>query len=112
MRGKNCALTVLVFRPTGDEKFRRMKTTDDWRIQSQARMLYTLLDAADDEGMLTGTNAARWQQAKTRIICGASYEGEAGTLHGLLDELAATGVLAGSWIDGRRRTLADHGETN
>jgi len=89
-----------------------MKTSDDQRIQSQGRMLYTLLDAADDEGLLTGTTAARWLEAKTKIICGGTYEGEAGELHDLLNELAKTGVLAGSWIDGRWRTLAARGETN
>jgi len=112
MGGKNCALTELVFQPTGGGKYRRMKTTDDGRIQSQGRMLYTLLDATDDEGMLSGATAARWQEAKTRIICGETYEGEAGTLYALLEELAATGVLAGSWIDRRWRTLETGGEAN
>ena len=86
-----------------------MKTSEDWRIQSQGRLLYTLLDAASDAGLLTGAIATRWQETKTRIICGATYEGEAGALHELLDELATTGVLAGSWIDSRWRTLEGSG---
>lgn len=83
-----------------------MNTSEDRRIQSQGRLLYTLLDAADDAGLLTGATAARWQETKTRIICGADYEAEAGALYALLDELSTTGVLAGSWIDGRWQSLA------
>jgi hypothetical protein len=89
-----------------------MKSSADWRIQSEGRLLYTLLDGADDAGLLTGATAARWQEAKTRIICGAPYEGEAGVLLELLDELAAKGVLGGSWIEARWRTLTARVEQN
>jgi hypothetical protein len=82
-----------------------MKTSEDRRIQSQGRLLYTLLDAACEAGLLTGGTAARWQETKTRIICGATYEGEARAFHKLLDELAMTGALSGSWIDSRWRAL-------
>ncbi len=89
-----------------------MKTSADSQIQSEGRLLYTLLDAADDAGLLTGAAAASWREAKTRIICGATYESEAGPLHGLLSELAMKGVLAGSWIEARWQTLAARVETN
>jgi len=89
-----------------------MKTSEDRRIQSEGRLLYTLVDAASDAGLLTSTTAACWQESKTRIICGATYEDEAVALHELLEELAKTGVLAGSWIDGRWRTLEARSETN
>lgn len=89
-----------------------MKTSADGRIQSEGRLLYTLLDAADDAALLTGATAARWREAKTRIICGAPYESEAEALHELLDELATKGALAGSWIEARWRTLAARVETN
>ena len=89
-----------------------MKTSEDRLIQSQGRLLYTLLDAASDAGLLTGATAASWQESKTRIICGATYEGEAGALHELLEELAKSGVLAGSWIDSRWRTIAARDEAN
>ena len=107
-----CALTGVEFHPAGGRQCRRMKTSEDRRIQSEGRLLYTLVDAASDAGLLTGATAACWQEAKTRIICGATYEAEAGVLHELLDGLATTGVLAGSWIDGRWRTLEARGETN
>ena len=89
-----------------------MKTSTDRRIQSEGRLLYTLLDAADDAGVFTGDAAAKWQETKTRIICGAPYEAEAGALQEMLAELAATGTLAGSWIEARWRTLAARLEEN
>jgi len=81
-------------------------------IQSEGRLLYTLLDAADDAGLLTGATAAYWREAKTRVICGASYESEAGALHELLNELATKGALTGSWIEARWRTLTARVEAN
>jgi len=89
-----------------------MKISDDRRIQSEGRLLYTLLDAAEDARLLDGATTARWREAKTRIICGAPYEGEAGALHELLDELATKGALTGSWIEARWRTLAARVEAN
>lgn len=89
-----------------------MKTSADRRIQSEGRLLYTLLDAAADDGLLTDAPAARWREAKTRIIRGASYESEAGALHELLDELATKGALNGSWIETRWQTLATRIGTN
>jgi hypothetical protein len=89
-----------------------MKTSADRRIQSEGRLLYTLLDAADAAGLLTAAIAARWRDTKTRIICGAPYEAEAGALHELLAELATAGALTGSWIEARWRTLAARIETN
>lgn len=89
-----------------------MKTSVDRRIQSEGRLLYTLVDAANDAGLLTSATAERWREARTRIICGASYEGEAVALHELLDELATKGALTGSWIEARWRTLATRVEAN
>ena len=71
-----------------------------------------MIDSASEEGLLTGTASEHWHEAKTRIVCGATYEGEAGALHELLKELARTGALAGSWIDDRWRSLEAGGEEN
>lgn len=83
-----------------------MKTSADGQIQSEGRLLYTLLDAADDAKLLTGATAAGWRDVKTRIVCGAPFENEAGALHDLLGELGAQGALAGTWIEARWRTIA------
>ena len=89
-----------------------MKMSADRRIQSEGRLLYTLLDAAEEAGLLTGATTARWRDTKTRIICGAPYEDEAGALHELLAELATTGALTDSWIEARWRTLAARVDEN
>ena len=82
-----------------------MKTSADPKLQSEGRLLYTLLDAADDAGLIGGATAARWREVKTQIVCGAPYEGMANSLHELLAELGVKGALAGTWIEARWRTL-------
>lgn len=89
-----------------------MKTSADRRIQSEGRLLYTLLDAADDAGLLIGATATGWRDVKTRIVRGAPFENEAGALHNLLSELETRGALAGTWIEARWRALSARVKTN
>lgn len=84
----------------------RMNISTDRRVQTEGKLLYTLLDAADDAGLLDGVPGTRWQETKTRVICGATYEAEAAAFYELLAELSTTGALSGSWIESRWRTLA------
>jgi len=71
----------------------------------QARLLYTLLDAAEDEGRLPDPSVAeKWRTLKQRFD-NSHCEQEVAALHALLDEIDRTGALVGTWIQGRWHTL-------
>ena len=76
------------------------------RIRHEARILYTLLDAADSAGKIAGTlSEAPWRESNVRVRAGASFEGEAERFHDLMVTLESSGVLAGTWIEERWRSL-------
>jgi len=67
----------------------------------QARLLYSLLDAADGEDRLRDPDIAeKWRALKWRFDIGHS-EHEHAALAALLNELDRTGGLAGTWIHAR-----------
>lgn len=68
---------------------------------AQARLLYTLLDAAEDEGRLRGSDViARWRAIKARFD-DTRPEEEHAALEALIDELDREGALTGTWIQAR-----------
>ena len=68
---------------------------------AQARLLYTLLDAAEDEGRLRDSDViARWRAVKARFDDTRS-EQEHAALESLIDELDRDGALTGTWIQAR-----------
>jgi hypothetical protein len=76
------------------------------RIRDEARLLYTLLDAADSAGIITGTpDESIWHAADARLRAGETYEAEAERLHDLLAGLDVSGALRGTWIEERWRSL-------
>jgi hypothetical protein len=67
----------------------------------RARLLYTLLDAIEDDGRFPGPAvAARWHALKRRFN-DAQCEPECAALEALLDELDHSGALTESWIQSR-----------
>ncbi|MEI6467461.1 MAG: hypothetical protein WCQ89_22250 [Verrucomicrobiota bacterium] len=89
-----------------------MRTSTEREIQSEGRLLYALLDAADEAGLLAATTAASWRETKTRILCGTPYEIEALICHRLLSELVQQGDLSGTWIEARWRTIVARIDSN
>ena len=68
---------------------------------AQARLLYTLLDAAEDEGRLRSSDIiARWRAIKSHFDDTRS-EREHAALEALIDELDREGALTGTWIQAR-----------
>jgi len=79
---------------------------------SQARLLYTLLDAAEDEGRLRDAVVTeRWHTVKRRFD-DARCEQEHATLEALIDELDRTGALTDTWIQARWFAAKARGETS
>jgi len=71
-------------------------------VRREGRLLYVLLDAADSNGMLNGTaNKTRWDEAKLRVQWSGDFDTDAELYHEMLTELAASGRLAGTWIEDR-----------
>ena len=67
----------------------------------QARLLYALLDAAEDENrLLDPPLAERWLAVKARFD-NARSEQHYEALETVFDELDRTGVLVGTWIQAR-----------
>jgi len=96
-----CAACSVDSRSRTDDAIRAMNTSVTPGIQAEGRLLFTLLDAADDAGRLRGVTNAHWREVKTRIVRGAPYEQEALALHDLLAEAEVTGALKGTWIEER-----------
>lgn len=75
-------------------------------IRQEARVLYTLLDAAASAGLIVGTSLEPcWHELNARVHAGASYESEAHLFHELLSALELSGGLRGTWIEERWRTI-------
>ena len=71
---------------------------------AEKKLLFALLDAADDAGRLRGSPArTRWTEAKKRVV--ASGYQDSDPLWELLDELDRAGALEGSWMQKRWRGL-------
>ena len=71
-------------------------------VRSEARVLYSLLDAAEGEGLLEGAPVATgWLEAKARVRQGASYESEAEVFYELMSDLDQAGRITGTWIEER-----------
>ncbi len=67
----------------------------------QARLLYTLLDAAEDENRLVDSSMAeRWRSIKSQFD-NAHCEKHMVALKELFDELDSKGALVGTWIQAR-----------
>jgi hypothetical protein len=67
----------------------------------QARLLYALLDAAEDENRLVDPGVAeRWLALKARFE-NAHSERHYSALEALFDELDRSGALVGTWIQAR-----------
>lgn len=70
-------------------------------IAEEAKLLFTLTDAAVELGRLTNPESqARWQEAKKRVEK-KGYEPETELLFNLLSEIDASGGLKGTWIHPR-----------
>ena len=67
----------------------------------QARLLYTLLDAADDEQRLHDPVLAEKWRALKASFDNAHCEQYYDALEALLDELDRQGALTGTWIHAR-----------
>lgn len=76
------------------------------RIRPEARVVFTLIDAADSAQLIGAEARERWLAAKTRLVAGASYEAEADVLHPLTVEVESSRVLAGTWIEERWRAVS------
>ncbi len=75
-------------------------------IRDEARVLYTLLDAAASAGLMDETTVEpAWREANSRLLARPNYESEAEVFHGLMVALDASGALAGTWIEERWRTI-------
>lgn len=75
-------------------------------IGQNGRLLYTLLDAADESRVLFGSpNALRWQEAKKRIFRSGDYDSEGALFCQILSDLDSSGALSDTWIGQRWQTL-------
>ena len=67
-------------------------------IAEESKLLYSLLDAAEEAGLLNRPDiAARWQELKRRVDR-SGYENEMELCFKLLSEIDQSGALAGTWI--------------
>ncbi len=74
-------------------------------ITEESRLLYTLVDAADDGGLISDPNL-RERAAETKERTESfGLEEEALTMFDLVEELDRSGALTGSWIQPRWRAL-------
>jgi hypothetical protein len=81
-------------------------TLSEHQIRKEARLLYTLLDAVEDNGMLSaGPDETRWREAKRRIVLSGDYESEAELFYALLTEIDSAGVISDTWIQRRWLTI-------
>lgn len=72
------------------------------QIRQEARLLFTLLDAIDSEGLLMADqNQTRWSALKARVNSGATCEEESDELYAVITELAHSGAIRGTWMERR-----------
>ncbi len=76
------------------------------RIRQEARVLYTLLDSAQDAGLLVGLPiASTWDEIDDRVRVAGNYETEAEHFHAVMSEPDASGAMVGTWIEERWRAV-------
>ena len=80
------------------------------KLVEEARVLYTLLDAADCSGLIKDPDLRKRIGETRRRAEVTSMEQEAEAMRALLDELERNGVIAGSWIQRRWRALMARAE--
>lgn len=80
--------------------------TNTATLRHEARLLYTLIDAADNAGIMAETLVdSLWREVNTRIRNGAGYDAEAEIFHEIMSVLDASGVLENTWIGERWHKL-------
>ena len=73
-------------------------------LEAEIKLLFALLDAADEAGAIAGQHRNTWMESKRRFNAWtASDAGPA--LCQLLDELDAAGALGGTWVQSRWLTV-------
>ena len=81
-------------------------------LEAEIKLLFALLDAADEAGAVQGPNQIVWADAKRRFKAWSPAE-VAPSLFQLLDELHASGAIQKSWVQSRwlaiRAQLESHG---
>jgi hypothetical protein len=71
-------------------------------IRRESRVIFTLLDAADEQGLINDRREeSRWRSVYARLLQRSDYEGEARELYELMSTLDHSGVLDGTWIQQR-----------
>ena len=71
-------------------------------VRREGRLLFALLDAAEENGLLEDTAyELPWLEAKAGARQSENYQTDADLYFDLLSGLAASGRLAGSWIEAR-----------
>jgi len=75
-------------------------------VRREGRLLYVLLDAAEENGRLKDTAyETPWLEAKAGVQAKDDYAADADLYFDLLLGLAASGKLSGSWIEQRWLTI-------
>ena len=75
------------------------------RIAAEARLLYTLLDAAENAGVIRDQSMQqRWKEIKNELNR-SCYEAEAESFFQLMSELDNSGALGGTWLKTRWEAL-------
>ena len=100
---KRCTGIWLEERPIkGDHRSHMTRAISYKQIRHEARLLFTLLDARDSDGRMTGTPFhSPWRDLKSHLNSGASYEAEAEKFYELLDQIARSGATRGTWMEQR-----------
>ena len=81
------------------------RLTSPGEFCDDARLLFTLLDAIDSDGIMAGTPfAARWSAVKARIDAGGAYEAESENFYELLVAIDGAGLIGGTWMENRWHT--------
>lgn len=82
-----------------------MPTLNPHISAGEVKVLFTLLDAADEAGLLRHSPVeTRWREAKKNLT-GAASKTEGQLLWDLLNELEQSQTFKGNWIQDRWRTI-------
>lgn len=75
-------------------------------LRSEARLLFTLLDAAESANLIADAGAKEsWREIKTRLNGGGSYKNEAENMFDCLYALEASAAFVGTWIEERWQVI-------
>ncbi len=100
-------ILLLLESDTGEHWRTMMHAMASREMAEEARLLFTLVDAVDCEGLIAATSfQSRWRVVKARIESGASCEEEAENLYELLSEIESSGAIRSTWVEKRWRTAA------